>query len=76
VPGPHFTLATYPGAVHLRPTAGGAAAAVALVGILVPPALLTPGALPFWDRLRTAWLVQRTLLGGNGVVVGLLAAAR
>jgi chromate transporter len=75
VPGPDFTFAAYPGAVHLVPTAGDAGAAVALVGILVPPALLTLGALPFWDGLRTARLVQRALLGGNAVVVGLLAAA-
>ena len=75
VPGPLFTFAAYLGAVHLVPPSGFAGAAIALVAIFVPSALLILGALPFWDRLRAAPLAQKALLGVNAAVVGLLAAA-
>src|SRR5690606_1307636 len=75
VPGPLFTFAAYLGAVMQAPPAGMVGAAVALVAIFIPSALLIIGCLPFWDRLRSAPLAQRALAGVNAAVVGLLAAA-
>jgi chromate transporter len=75
VPGPLFTFAAYLGAVMETPPAGLLGAAIALVAIFVPSALLIVGGLPFWDRLRAAPLAQRALAGVNAAVVGLLAAA-
>lgn len=75
VPGPLFTFAAYLGTVMQAPPSGIAGAAIALVAIFVPSALLVLGGLPFWDRLRSAPLAQRALAGVNAAVVGLLAAA-
>ncbi|TIP52200.1 MAG: chromate transporter, partial [Mesorhizobium sp.] len=50
-------------------------AAVALIAIFVPSALLIMGGLPYWDVLRKAPLARRALMGVNAAVVGLLAAA-
>jgi chromate transporter len=75
VPGPLFTFAAYLGAVMQTPPSGIVGAAVALVAIFVPSALLIIGGLPFWDRLRSAPLAQRALAGVNAAVVGLLSAA-
>lgn len=75
VPGPLFTFAAYLGAVMQTPPSGIVGASIALIAIFVPSALLILGALPFWDRLRSAPLAQRALAGVNASVVGLLAAA-
>jgi chromate transporter len=75
VPGPLFTFAAYLGAVMQTPPSGIVGATIALIAIFVPSALLILGALPFWDRLRSAPLAQRALAGVNAAVVGLLAAA-
>lgn len=75
VPGPLFSFAAYLGAVYQNPPSGLFGAAVALVAIYLPSALLVVGALPFWESLRTAPLARRALLGINAAVVGLLAAA-
>jgi chromate transporter len=75
LPGPLFTFAAYLGAVATRPPCGLAGAALALLAIFLPSALLIIGGLPFWARLRAAPLAQRALLGINAAVVGLLAAA-
>jgi chromate transporter len=75
VPGPLFSFAAYLGTVMAVPPAGIVGAAIALVAIFLPSALLIVGALPFWDRLRGAPLSQRALAGVNAAVVGLLAAA-
>jgi chromate transporter len=75
VPGPLFTFAAYLGTVMETPPNGIAGAAIALVAIFLPSALLIVGGLPFWDRLRAAPLAQRALAGVNAAVVGLLAAA-
>jgi len=75
VPGPLFTFSAYLGAVMRTPPNGIPGAAIALVAIFLPSALLIVGALPFWDRLRAAPLAQRALAGVNAAVVGLLAAA-
>lgn len=72
VPGPLFTFAAYLGA---ETGMGITGAAIALVAIFLPSALLIIGALPFWERLRHAPKVQRALMGVNAGVVGLLAAA-
>lgn len=75
VPGPLFTFAAYLGAVFQVQPSGLAGAAIALLAIFLPSALLVLGALPFWDRLRHAPRARRALLGVNAAVVGLLAAA-
>ena len=75
VPGPLFTFAAYLGAVAQTPPNGLLGAAVALVAIFVPSALLLIGGLPFWNALRGAPLAQRALAGINAAVVGLLGAA-
>jgi chromate transporter len=71
VPGPLFTFAAYLGDV----IGGWGTAALCLVAVFVPSALLVIGALPFWEDLRrTAW-AQSALRGVNAAVVGLLLAA-
>lgn len=75
VPGPLFTFAAFLGAVMQSGPTGVPGAAIALVAIFVPAALLVVGALPFWDALRAAPRVRRALLGVNAGVVGILAAA-
>jgi chromate transporter len=75
VPGPLFTFAAYLGAVVQTPPTGLLGAALALLAIFLPSALLIVGGLPFWDMLRAAPLARRALAGVNAAVVGLLAAA-
>lgn len=75
VPGPLFTFAAYLGAVTQTAPTGLVGAAVALVAIFLPSALLIIGGQPFWDDLRRSRLAQRGLAGVGAAVVGLLAAA-
>lgn len=75
VPGPLFTFSAYLGALSTAGPGGALGAAIALVAVFLPSALLVTGALPFWDRLRRARGAQRALAGVNAGVVGLLAAA-
>jgi chromate transporter len=73
LPGPIFSFASYLGAM---------ASDTPLVGVLIgataiflPGFLLTYGALPIWQSLRTNTYARKALLGTNAAVVGLLAAA-
>ncbi|RZU63365.1 chromate transporter [Zhihengliuella halotolerans] len=75
VPGPLFTFAGYLGASTTTGPAGLLGAAIALLAIFLPAALLAVGALPFWDRLRRATSARSALMGVNAAVVGILAAA-
>lgn len=75
VPGPLFTFAGYLGTVSSVAPNGIAGGLLALLAIFLPSFLLVFGTLPFWDRLRTAPLFRRALLGTNAAVVGILAAA-
>ncbi|WP_432514979.1 chromate efflux transporter [Kineococcus sp. SYSU DK001] len=75
VPGPLFTFAAHLGAVRTTDPTGLAGAAIALVSIFAPSALLVAGALPFWERLRRSPRAQRALAGAGAAVVGLLGAA-
>jgi len=75
VPGPLFTFAAYLGMVFQAGPSGILGAAIALVAIFLPSALLIAAALPFWQRLRHSNLARRALMGVNAAVVGLLAAA-
>lgn len=75
VPGPLFTFAAYLGYV-MRPEPNGVpGAALALAAIFLPAFLMTIGALPFWDLLRSRTAFQAALRGINAAVVGLLVAA-
>jgi chromate transporter len=75
VPGPLFTFAAYLGfAMRLEPN-GWSGGALALAGIFLPAFLMTIGALPFWELLRTRTAFQAALRGVNAAVVGLLVAA-
>jgi chromate transporter len=75
VPGPLFTFAAYLGFVMAGEPSGGPGAALALIAIFLPAFLMTVGALPFWDLLRTRPGFQAALRGINAAVVGLLLAA-
>ena len=75
VPGPLFTFAAYLGFVMRTEPNGLAGAALALVGIFLPGLLMTAGALPFWDSLRSRASFQSAIRGINAAVVGLLLAA-
>ncbi|HEU0060505.1 MAG TPA: chromate efflux transporter [Hyphomicrobiaceae bacterium] len=71
VPGPLFTFAAYLGTV----IGGWGMGLVCLLAIFLPSFLLVVGALPFWEAMRRAALVQAALKGVNAAVVGLLLAA-
>ncbi len=73
LPGPLFAFSAYLGAEAAAVPVVGAA--VALVAIFLPGALLVLGTLPFWSALRQWALARRILAGINAAVVGLLAAA-
>jgi len=75
VPGPLFTFAAYLGWVMQPPLNGWPGASVGLVAIFLPGILMTLGALPFWDLLRTRGSFQSAIRGINAAVVGLLLAA-
>jgi chromate transporter len=75
VPGPLFTFAAYLGFVMESGPRGWAGAALALAAIFLPAFLMTIGALPFWDALRSRAAFQAALRGINAAVVGLLVAA-
>lgn len=75
VPGPLFTVAAFLGAVTTAPPSGAAGAAIALVAIFLPGALLVVAAMPYWERLRSMRHVRRAIMGANAGVVGILAAA-
>jgi len=75
VPGPLFTFAAFLGYVLNAWPNGLLGAAIALVAIFLPSALLIAGALPFWNQLRRAPRAQAALMGVNAAVVGILAAA-
>jgi chromate transporter len=73
LPGPLFTIAAYPG--FLGTPGGVAGAALAVVAIFLPGALLLIGVLPHWSRLAGLPRAAPALAGANAAVVGLLAAA-
>jgi chromate transporter len=75
VPGPLFTFGAYLGFVMRTQPNGLAGAALGLVGIFLPGLLMTVGALPFWDSLRSRTSFQSAIRGINAAVVGLLLAA-
>ncbi len=75
VPGPLFTFAAYLGWMMQPPLNGWAGASLALAAIFVPAFLMTIGALPFWDLLRSRTSFQAALRGINAAVVGLLLGA-
>ena len=75
VPGPLFTFGAYLGFVMQPEPNGLAGAVLALVGIFLPGLLMTAGALPFWDSLRSRAKFQSAIRGVNAAVVGLLLAA-
>ncbi|MCC7274375.1 MAG: chromate transporter, partial [Alphaproteobacteria bacterium] len=75
VPGPLFTFAAYLGAAMGVEPNGLVGAAIALVAVFLPGALLIVGAMPFWSVLRARKGVQGALAGVNAAVVGLLGAA-
>ncbi len=78
VPGPLFTFASFLGASvnpSLWELPAWVGSALCLVAIFLSTWLLVPGALPFWDKLRSLPKAQGALAGANAVVVGLLLAA-
>jgi chromate transporter len=75
IPGPLFTFAAYLGAVMIPDPHGITGAAIALVAIFLPGALLVWGVLPFWSQLQGRRSLIRARMGIGAAVVGLLAAA-
>ncbi len=75
VPGPLFTFAAYLGFVKGQEPNSWTGAALALLAIFLPAFLMTVGALPFWDLLRSRPGFQAALRGINAAVVGLLLGA-
>jgi chromate transporter len=75
VPGPLFTFAAFLGAARGPWPTGVEGAAIALVAIFLPGALLVYASLPFWNMFREHPAFQRALSGINACVVGILLAA-
>jgi chromate transporter len=75
VPGPLFTFSAFLGAARGPWPNGVAGAAIALVAIFLPGALLVYASLPFWNLFREHPAFQRALSGINACVVGILLAA-
>ena len=75
MPGPLFTFAAYLGSVSNGSPSGWLGGLIALVAIFLPSFLLVIGILPFWEKLRRYEAMQRTMLGINAAVVGLLLSA-
>ncbi|HEY1298538.1 MAG TPA: chromate efflux transporter [Chloroflexota bacterium] len=75
VPGPLFTFSAFLGAARVPMPNGVAGAAIALVAIFLPGALLVYASLPFWNLFRQHSAFQRALSGINACVVGILLAA-
>ncbi|WP_422020969.1 chromate efflux transporter [Pyruvatibacter mobilis] len=78
MPGPLFTFAAFlGGAAGLDQGVAAASlyAALALVMVFLPGALLLAAALPFWAGLRANHTARAALTGVNAAVVGILAAA-
>lgn len=72
VPGPLFTFSAFLGAAEGRGLTG---AALAVVAVFLPGALLVFAGLPLWQRLREQRAARAALAGVNAAVVGLLLAA-
>lgn len=75
VPGPLFTFAAFLGASMESGLGRPLGAAIALIAMFLPGALLLIGVYPFWERLRVLPRIRVGLVGANSAVVGLLAAA-
>ncbi|AVX03969.1 putative chromate transport protein [Maritalea myrionectae] len=73
LPGPIFSFASYLGAMASDTPLTGVL--IGATAIFIPGFLLTYGALPIWQGLRTNQIARKALLGTNAAVVGLLAAA-
>jgi chromate transporter len=75
VPGPLFTFSAFLGAARGPWPNGVLGAAIGLVAIFLPGALLIYASLPFWSVFRQHPAFQRALNGINAAVVGILLAA-
>jgi chromate transporter len=75
VPGPLFTFSAFLGAARGPSPNGLEGAAIALVAIFLPGALLVYASLPFWNLFRQHTAFQSALSGINACVVGILMAA-
>jgi chromate transporter len=73
LPGPLFAFSAYLGTLMAPGDIQGAF--LALTAIYLPAVLVLFGALPEWDRLRSAKQARVLLAGANAAVVGLLGAA-
>ncbi len=75
VPGPLFTFAAYLGTVMRVGPGGWLGGVWALVCVFTPAIVLVPGALPYWQKLRSIPRASAALHGANAAVVGALLAA-
>ena len=75
VPGPLFTISAYLGALLPGESSGVTGAVISLCILFLPGFLLILAVLPFWQSLQNNAVIQKSLLGINAAMVGLLAAA-
>jgi len=75
VPGPLFTISAYLGALLPGENGGVTGAVISLCILFLPGFLLILAVLPFWQSLQNNAVIQKSLLGINAAMVGLLAAA-
>ena len=48
---------------------------LAVVAIFLPSFLMVIGIMPFWDKFRANTTIQKSMIGVNAAVVGILLAA-
>ncbi len=75
LPGPLFAFSAYLGAIETPTPNGILGAAIALVSIFLPGALILVAGLAAWDRLGRLTAMRRALAGVNAAVVGILLGA-
>ena len=75
VPGPLFTFAAFIGAASNQSPSGWMGGGLAVVAIFLPSFLMVIGIMPFWDKFRANTTIQKSMIGVNAAVVGILLAA-
>ena len=75
VPGPLFTFAAFIGAASNQSPSGWIGGGLAVFAIFLPSFLIVIGIMPFWEQFRANTNIQKSMMGVNAAVVGILLAA-
>lgn len=78
IPGPSFSIVAFVGGLSMQGAGWEAqvlGAAIATFGIFLPSFLLVLFFFPLWENLHTYGAVQRTMVGINAAVVGIMLAS-